>query len=139
MDRLASPACKHIVCMMMTRMFVMVVMVMIIAAAFAVIVVMVMIVLFMLMMMVFMLVMMVLMLVVMAAALTLFMVMTALRADDLVKKFFLKGFTGFHRLKNLFPRKLRDRSRDKRSLVIELPQQNNTLFDLLRFCLVCTA
>ena len=67
------------------------------------------------------------------------MVMAALRADDLIEKFFLERPTCLHRLEDLIAWQLGDRSRDKRRLIVKFPQQSNTLLDLLRFCFICTA
>ena len=115
-------------------MVMMMVMVMIMAAALALFMVMV-----VPLMSVIVVVMMVLMLVIVAAALALFMVMAALRADDLIEKFFLERPTCLHRLEDLIAWQLGDRSRDKRRLIVKFPQQSNTLLDLLRFCFICTA
>ena len=143
MDRLASPARKHIIRMMMPCMVMMMVVVMIMVMTLVImlmIVMMVMIVILMVMVMVVVfMVMFVMMLMVMTAALAFFMVMTALRTDDFIKKFFLQRLARLHCLKDLFARKLSDRSGDKRCLVIELSEQGNTLLDLLRFRLICTA
>ena len=60
MDRLTSPACKHLVRMVMPRMIVVMMMLMVVIVMMIMVVIM--------------------------------MMMSALRADDLIKKFFLQGF-----------------------------------------------
>ena len=155
MDRLASPAREHIVRMMMTRMVMVMVMLMSIVVMVVVmpmsLVVMIVVMLMPIMVVVMpMSIMVVVVMVIMpivvmvvvmivAAALTLFMVMAALRADDLIEEFFLQRLTRLHCLKDLFARKLGDRSRDKRSLVIELSEQRNALLDFLRLRLIRAA
>ena len=149
MDCLSSPACKHIVRMvmpgviMMMIMFVMVtvlpVVMPVVVTVLPVVMPVVMIVLPVVMPVVMIVLPVVMLMVVMSAALSLCMVMSALRADNLIEKFFLQRFARFHRLKDLPARKLRDWRRDKRRFVVEFTEQRNALFDLLRFCLVCTA
>ena len=166
MDRLASPAREHIVRMMMTRMVMVMVMlmsivvmvvvmpmslvvmivvmlmpIMVVVMPMSIMVVVVMVIMPIVVMVVMVIMPIVVMVVVMivAAALTLFMVMAALRADDLIEEFFLQRLTRLHCLKDLFARKLGDRSRDKRSLVIELSEQRNALLDFLRLRLIRAA
>ena len=142
MDRLASPAREHIVRMMMTRMVMVMVMLMSIVVMVVVmpmsLVVMIVVMLMPIVVVVMLMPIMVVVMIV-AAALTLFMVMAALRADDLIEEFFLQRLTRLHCLKDLFARKLGDRSRDKRSLVIELSEQRNALLDFLRLRLIRAA
>ena len=91
MDRLTSPACKHLVRMVMPRVIVVVMMLMVMVVMMLMVVVMfMMMVVVMFMMMV--VVMFMFMMVVMSAAGSLFMMVSAFRADDLIKEFFLQGF-----------------------------------------------
>ena len=144
MDRLTSPACEHLICMMMSRM-VMVMMIVITAAVMVVMMMVLMSLMFVIVMVLVSLMLMVvvmvmpLVMVIMPAALAVVVVSAALRADHFRQKFLLKGFTGLHCLQDLFARKLCDGSRDERSLVIKFTEQSHSLFHLLRFCLVRTA
>ena len=88
----------------------------------------------MLMVMLFML-----MVMIMAAALAVLMMLSALRADHFREKLFLQRLAGLHRFQDLTARKLRDRGRDERRLIVELAQDRNSLFNLLRLRLVRTA
>ena len=141
-DRLSALAGEDLVRMMMPFMAVMmmsvpVIVTVIMAAAFAVSMVMfIMMVLIMLMIVVVSMLMVmpaalavpvvvsvsmfvaVFMIVVMPAALAVPVVMSALRADDLLEQLFFQGLAGFHCLQDLLPRKLRDRSRDKRGFAV---------------------
>ena len=142
MDCLASPAREHIVCMMMPRMIMMMVLMIMVMSMFLVVMAVMMfmaLVVMVVMMFMALVVMIVMILMIMTTALTFFMMMPALRTDDLIEKFLLQRFTGLHRLKDLFTWELSDRSCNKRCLVIKLSKQGNALLDLLRLCFIGTA
>ena len=74
----------------------------------------------MIMMVLMLVIVMMIVIMVVAAALALLMMMSAFRAHNLSEKFLFQRLARFHCRQNLRPVKLRDRSRDKRSFLIQL-------------------